>query len=323
VRSPTRPLVSVAMAAYNAGRFVREALASLSAQTLQDLEVLVADDGSTDDTAARVEEAAREDPRIRLLRLARNRGQAAALNTALKQARGRYLAVLDADDEAPASRLADQVQALERDAGLILVGGAVQTFQDRHPARGELWRYAEDDATIRARTLFKSEFISGAMTFDRERLVEHRLGFDPRYRIGNDWDLSSRALRVGRGANLPQVVLRYRLHGAQMTTGMMDDVRADSARIRLDALGWVGVAPSEDELRVHLAVSPCNYWPFGAHPYFRAAGPRLAGDAARWFTRLRAAAARTGRVPLPALDATLREITADIARRAGAAHEAA
>jgi glycosyltransferase involved in cell wall biosynthesis len=311
------------MAAYNAARFVGEALASLSAQTLDDLEILVADDGSTDHTAARVEAAAREDARIRLLRLGGNQGQAAALNAALSGARGRWLAVLDADDLAPAGRLAAQIAALERDPALVLVGGAVQTFQDGSADGGGLWRYAEDDAVIRARNLFKSEFISGALTFDRERLAAHRLRFDPRFRIGNDWDLASRALRVGKAANLPEVVLRYRLHGAQMTAGMMDHVGSDSARIRLDALAWLGLTPSEDELRIHLAVSPCNYWPFGAHPYFTSGARTIAGDAARWFARLRAAAARTGRVPPTALDACLAEIGAEIARCVGAAPEAA
>ena len=302
------------MAAFNAGRYVGDALASLTAQTLPDLEVLVADDGSTDDTAARVERAARQDGRIRLLRLRQNAGQAAALDAAIGEARGRYLAFLDADDEAVPARLADQVAALERDRELMLVGGAVETFQDGQPEPGPVWRYAEHDADIRVRNLFKSEFISGAMTFDREKLAAHRLRFDGRIRLGNDWDLSSRALRVGRAANLPQVVLRYRLHGAQMTAGMIDDIHSDSARIRLDALAWAGVVPAEAELRVHMAVSPCNYWPFGSHPYFTARGPAIARDAERWFARLGAATARAGRIPAPALEAYLSEISRAISR---------
>jgi len=313
--SPARPLVSVVMAAYNAGRFVEAALASLSAQTLPDLEVLVADDGSADDTAARVEGAARRDGRIRLLRMGRNGGQAAALNAAIDAARGRYLAVLDADDLATPTRLAEQAAALERDPGLIVVGGAVQTFLDADPTRGTVWRYAERDQDIRVRNLFKSEFISGAMTFDRERLAAHGLRFDGRVRLGNDWDLSSRALRVGGGANLPGVVLRYRIHGAQMTTGMMDDVTFDSARIRLDALAWAGVAASEEELRIHMAVSPCNYWSFGEHPYVVARRATIAAEAARWFARLRAETAGTGRIPRAALDAYLEEIAEAIRRR--------
>lgn len=302
------------MAAFNAGRYVGDALASLTAQTLPDLEVLVADDGSTDDTAARVERAARQDGRIRLLRLRQNAGQAAALDAAIGEASGRYLAFLDADDEAVPARLADQVAALERDRELMLVGGAVETFQDGQPEPGPVWRYAEHDADIRVRNLFKSEFISGAMTFDREKLAAHRLRFDGRIRLGNDWDLSSRALRVGRAANLPQVVLRYRLHGAQMTAGMIDDIHSDSARIRLDALAWAGVVPAEVELRVHMAVSPCNYWPFGSHPYFTARGPAIARDAERWFARLGAATARAGRIPAPALEAYLSEISRAISR---------
>jgi glycosyltransferase involved in cell wall biosynthesis len=310
-----RPLVSVAMAAFDAARFVESALASLSAQTLPDLEVLVADDGSRDDTAARVDAAARRDPRIRLLRMGRNRGQAAALNAALEAAAGRYLAVLDADDEATPTRLAEQVGALERDPELILVGGAVQTFLDSDPSQGTTWRYAGRDEDIRVRNLFKSEFISGAMTFDRERLVAHGLRFDGRVRLGNDWDLSSRALRVGRAANVPGVVLRYRIHGAQMTTGMMDDVTFDSARIRRDALAWAGVTPDDEELRVHMAVSPCNYWAFGAHPYFSARRSTIEADAARWFARLRSGTAAAGRIPRAALDAYLDEISSAIRQR--------
>ena len=175
--SPSRPLVTAVMAAFNAERFVEEALASLCAQTLSDLEVLVADDGSTDGTAGKVEDASRRDGRIRLLRLGRNRGQAAALNAALDQARGRYLAVLDADDQATPSRLARQVAALERDPELVVIGGAVQTFRDGGDEPGPLWGYAVADADIRVRNLFKSEFISGAMTFDRERLAANRLRF--------------------------------------------------------------------------------------------------------------------------------------------------
>ncbi len=315
--SSGRPLVSVAMAAFNAERFVEEALASLSAQTLPDLEVLVADDGSTDGTAARVERARARDGRIRLLPMGRNLGQATALNAAIDEARGRYLALLDADDRAPADRLAHQVSALERDRELLVVGGAVQAFHDGGREPGPLWHYAEADADIRVRNLFKSEFISGAMTFDRERLVTHRLRFDARIRLGNDWDLSSRALRVGRGANLPEVVLHYRLHREQMTAGMIDDVHSDSARIRVEALAWAGVVPSEDELRLHMAVSPCNYWDFGSHPYFTARGPAIERDAERWFARLREATRRAGRIPPQALEAYLAEISAALARRVG------
>jgi glycosyltransferase involved in cell wall biosynthesis len=313
VAAQPRPLVSVVMAAFNAARFVGDALASLSGQTLPDLEVLVVDDGSTDATAEQVRLAARRDPRIRLLRLGRNRGQAAALNAGIGEARGRYLAILDADDEATPGRLADQVAAFEREPGLVLVGGAVSTWSEEHGAETGTWRYQREDASIRVRSLFKSEFISGAMTLDRDLVERHRLRFDERLRLGADWALSHQAMRVGRVANLPSIVMRYRVHPGQLTSGMMDDLRSDSALIRSEALAWAGIRPTQDELRTHLAVSPCNYWAFGTHPYFRARRASIREETARWFERLRRETARAGRLSPEALGAWLDDIAARIA----------
>lgn len=305
-----RPLVTAVVAAHQAARHLRSALASLAAQTLRDLEVVVVDDGSTDGTAAVAEAFAREDRRFRLLRLDRNRGQAAALNAGMERARGRYLAILDADDEAVPERLAWQVEALERDPGLVLVGGAVATFCDRHGVAGRIWRYATADAVVRARSLFQSEVISSAMSFDRERLASHGVRFDERLRLGVDWALSAAALRLGRVENLPRVVMRYRIHPRQMTVELLDDLASDSTRIRRELLAWAGLQPSDDELRTHLAVSPCNYWPSGAHPYFRERGPAILGDAERWLDRLEKAARRSGYASPDAMKACTAEILA-------------
>jgi len=307
-----RPLVSVVMAAFNADQFIGEALVSLTRQTVPDLEVVVVDDGSTDGTAGQVQAVARQDGRIRLVRLGRNRGQAVALNAGVELARGRYLALLDADDEATPDRLAQQVAALERDPGLILVGGAVSTWSDRPATESGTWRYQREDAAIRARSLFKSEFITGAMTLDRDQVVRHGLRFDERLRLGSDWAMSLAAMRVGRVANLGAVVLKYRIHPGQLTAGMMDDLGSDSTLIRAEALAWAGVPPTAAELRTHLAVSPCNYWAFGAHPFFRARGASIREDAERWFERLRRESRRAGRVPPAALAAYLDDIASAI-----------
>ena len=63
-------------------------------------------------------------------------------------------------------------------------------------------------------------------------------------------------------------------------------------------------------MRTHLAVSPCNYWSFGSHPFFRERGEAIRGDAERWLTRLLEAAERAGRIPLGALRAYVDEILA-------------
>ena len=111
------PIVSVIVPAYNASAYIVETLASISAQTLADIEVIVIDDASTDQTAALVRTAAANDTRIRLLVQPRNAGPSAARNRAIDLASGTWIALLDADD----SYLPDR---LERLVGLAAQSGA-------------------------------------------------------------------------------------------------------------------------------------------------------------------------------------------------------
>ncbi|PDT12152.1 glycosyl transferase [Rhizobium sp. J15] len=108
-----QPLVSVVVPAFNASPFIERTLVSATSQTYRALEIIVVDDGSTDDTARLVERAAVNDARIRLLRTA-NRGVAAARNTGIEAASGPYVAFLDADDLWHPAKIEKQVEALER-----------------------------------------------------------------------------------------------------------------------------------------------------------------------------------------------------------------
>jgi glycosyltransferase involved in cell wall biosynthesis len=127
------PLVSVIMPAYNALAFLEASLASLRAQTLDEWELLACDDGSSDGTYALLESAARADPRIHPLRSPRNLGAAGARNLAMGQARGRYLAFLDADDTWVPAKLARQVEFM-RTTGAVLAYSAYRVID----AAGEL-----------------------------------------------------------------------------------------------------------------------------------------------------------------------------------------
>lgn len=92
------PLVSVIMPAYNAQAYIQQAIDSVRKQSVTDLELLVIDDGSTDDTCRIVTEISREDPRVRLLQNPENLGAAGTRNRGLELCRGRYVALLDSDD---------------------------------------------------------------------------------------------------------------------------------------------------------------------------------------------------------------------------------
>ncbi len=106
------PKVSVVMPAYNAGKFIEEAIRSVIAQTVTDWELLVIDDGSTDDTCAVAQTLAQADGRIRFLRNKVNMGVAKTRNRGLELCRGRYVALLDSDDVWYPQKLERQLQRM-------------------------------------------------------------------------------------------------------------------------------------------------------------------------------------------------------------------
>lgn len=111
--SQAAPTVSVIVPCFNRAHMVAEAVASVRGQTMQDWELVLVDDGSADDLAAAVERCSEGDPRIRLIRHERNRGEPAARNTGIAAARGRFIAFLDSDD-------AWLPEKLERQTGAVL-----------------------------------------------------------------------------------------------------------------------------------------------------------------------------------------------------------
>jgi glycosyltransferase involved in cell wall biosynthesis len=138
-----RPLVTVVVPTYNYGRFIGETLASLRAQTFENWECVVVDDGSTDDTGEVVARAARSDPRVRYLRQ-QNQRQAVAKNTGLADARGRYVQFLDADDLVEPRKLERQVEFLEANPDVDIVYGSVRYFHTERPEERLRAMFGED-----------------------------------------------------------------------------------------------------------------------------------------------------------------------------------
>lgn len=119
--TPDQPKVSVILPAFQAQECIAAALASLSAQTHANLEIIVVDDASTDDTAHIVDRLARSDPRIRVLRLVQNGGAYGARNHGLAQATGQFITTHDADDWSHPQKIATQIRALAHNQALMAV----------------------------------------------------------------------------------------------------------------------------------------------------------------------------------------------------------
>jgi glycosyltransferase involved in cell wall biosynthesis len=302
------PVCSVVIAAYNAGNYIKAAVESMQLQSLQEIEIIVVDDGSDDTTAEIVSNITTYDSRVHLKRLPINQGQSFALNVGICASRGKYVALMDADDIAFPHRLELQVSAMEQDARLILIGGSVVTMCGVTGENGVTWKYEADQERIKISSLFKSEFMSGAMCLRREKLFQYQLFFDPTIKIGADWEFSIRAMKLGQVKNIPEAVIRYRIHKAQVTANLSDNCTSSSAVIRKTQLKYLGVNPSIEEMMVHLAISPCNYWAYGSHPYFMKCENNLPILASKWFARLQNANKKSGQYDIHVFKQYLQEL---------------
>jgi GT2 family glycosyltransferase len=209
-------LVSAVIPAYNYGRFLPGAIDSVLAQTYRDLECIVVDDGSTDDTA-RVLEPYRD--RVRVVRQP-NQGLSAARNTGIQSAQGTYVAFLDADDRWFPEKVARQVALIESDARTGAVGCWVQLTSGSGEPIGRK-QFAEhvpepiDLDTQVARIAVRTFWVggSGSGAFVRREVFERVGFFDTSLRAAEDWDMWMRIAAAYPIRNVPEILVAISLHG--------------------------------------------------------------------------------------------------------------
>jgi glycosyltransferase involved in cell wall biosynthesis len=226
----SEPSISIIVPVFNAQAFVDEALDSIWAQGYAAVEVIVVDDGSTDDSLALIEARCHEHRALRLISMGANRGPAAARNAGLAVARSNLLTFLDADDLMTSGRLAIQIDYLAAHEEVDVVVGT------------EVLRVTpgvEPPPWVRLRRPPGPRHVQMSMmarraAFDRAGL------FDESYRVSSDSEWAYRAAAVGvRTAWIDRALLVRRIHGANLsyrTTEMrqaMGRGLLKAARIRL------------------------------------------------------------------------------------------
>jgi glycosyltransferase involved in cell wall biosynthesis len=236
------PLVSVLLAVHNDARFLREAIDSVLRQTLADLELIVVDDASTDETPEILSSLG--DPRVALLRNDEQLGLAASLNRGLDRAQGRYVARLDADDVALPDRLERQLAHM---SGIAVLGTAVRDLdEDGRP--GKLHRNPLGPRAVRWLALFSSPFFHPTVLVARDALGDLR--YDPAFLESEDYELWTRLLSTGvEGGNLEDACVLKRVHAGQASLRRGDLQRSFQRQVALREIARVapGLAPEEAE----------------------------------------------------------------------------
>lgn len=219
------PLVSVVIPTYNSAHYVTAAVDSVLQQSFTDFEVLVIDDGSTDDTRAVL---SRYGAPVRY-HVQPNGGVSVARNRGIAESTGRYVAFLDADDTWYPQKLERQLDAMTRSPGFGLcytgfrfVDDSMRPLRDFHPRQFE---------NALEGMLFEGNIVSSVCTVLVERaLFEDVGGFDPELSQCADWDMWVRVARRTQFLALDELLVTYRQHASNMSRSALL-LERDSRRV--------------------------------------------------------------------------------------------
>ena len=260
-RSNGEPRISVLMPVYQAERYLEEAVESILAQSFDDFELLALDDGSTDASPRILEALAGRDDRIRVRRT-EHAGLVSQLNQGLAEARGEFIARMDADDVSHPARFERQLAYLDAHPDCVAVGtGTDEVDPERRIIRTLDIRTAHDEIESR---LMQGD--GGALIHASALYRTHALrsidGYRKEFEYGEVIDLHLRLAEFGRLANLPESLYEYRQNFAGVCFTRALEVRSkQDAGIR-EALRRRGLDPKSAPERppIALQTSPDAVW---------------------------------------------------------------
>jgi glycosyltransferase involved in cell wall biosynthesis len=218
------PLISVVLPVYNCSLYIEEAINSILNQTIQDFEIIVIDDYSTDETVAIVQSI--NDSRIKLILKEENKGLIDSLNIGFKEAKGKYIARMDGDDISLPSRFKKQLEVLEN-TDIKVCGCWLQRFGKSNV----LIRHKEYHDEIVAHLLLSCSMSMGSVMFDRKTF--ETFSFDESKKHVEDYDFWARVAWSGKFYNIQEVLYNYRAHDTQVTQLYNDMQRQGDIGIKL------------------------------------------------------------------------------------------
>lgn len=208
------PYASVLMSAYNAEEFIAEAIDSILGQSFQDFEFIIVDDCSQDSTRDIISKYSSADNRIRTIYNSSNQGQSISLNKGIEIAKGKYIARMDADDISLSHRLETQVDFMDSNIDIAVSSAWMETIGKEE---GHVRKSSVTHEEIIA-ALFTKNCIWHPVAIIRKEILDSLdLRYDPDYVKGQDYKLWIELSRHYKIANIPEVLLKYRIHDKQKT----------------------------------------------------------------------------------------------------------
>lgn len=229
------PRLSVVLPAYNAEKTIRRAIESILNQTFKDFELIVINDGSIDRTAEII--SSYTDKRINFVNLDKNEGLVSALNRGLKLSRGEFIARQDADDESLLNRFARQLNVIESDEELGVVGAATLLRTETGRVVGS-YKYPDDSTLAEWQAIFKTP-VAHSTVILRKSIIEAAGAYSGEYKYAEDFELWTRVARVGKIISLKEPLVYYAISEggeSQLNRNLQDERHVSIAQRNIEGL---------------------------------------------------------------------------------------
>jgi glycosyltransferase involved in cell wall biosynthesis len=244
-----RPLVTVLMPVFNGEKYLNDAIQSIIDQTYNNFEFLILDDGSTDNSVKIVK--SHNDHRICHITSTFNRGIEKTLNEGLELAKGKYIARMDCDDISLPCRLHNQVTFMEQNPEVGVLSAAMQTIKNGRRANIRRWPTTDDE--IKIHLLFQNPLSHPVIMLRKETLNGFYYPEDCKY--AEDYRLWTMLSNQTKFANLPEVLLQYRIHVNQITKKLSSLTKSGARKARQAYISSFIHDISPEELLIHHQLS--------------------------------------------------------------------
>lgn len=208
-------LVSIVMSAYNVENFIADSIHSILDQTYDNWEFIIIDDCSSDCTSNIIEHFSNNDPRIKLIHNKDNLGLTKSLNIGIKHANGEFIARLDADDISEPLRLEKQVNFLNTNLNIMLVGSGAHLIDSLGHKIGEM-KVISRESIIRRLMTHVNLFIHSSILIRREGIENIRC-YREKFQYTQDYDLTLRLSDKYTLSNIPEPLIRWRTSETSVT----------------------------------------------------------------------------------------------------------
>jgi len=250
------PKVTVLMPVYNGEKYLKEAIDSILQQTFTNFELLIIEGGSKDNSLKIIQEY--QDSRIRIVYQDKeNPGLAAALNQGLENAKGEYIARMDCDDISYPERLQKQVNFMDANTKVGVCGTWLIHLIDGK--LGQVQKYPLSYDEIRVALFYATPFGHPSVIIKNSMLMENKLSYNTEFTYGEDYDLWNRCSEHFQLANLPEVLLTYRVLPTSLYHSMITELPDQLRSIYKRNLSSLNIDLNEENYQYHKVLIKPRY----------------------------------------------------------------